>query len=77
MIAKFTYFKESGKYYSGGELRVKDELGNIDLRFSGCIYPKDFGLRALELKMLPDLASGVWSGPFTVEAPYPELILAP
>lgn len=75
MIAEFVYFKESGKYYSKGILRVKDEYGNLDERFLDCIYPKDFGLRALELKILPDLASGVWNGPFLVIAPYPELVM--
>lgn len=75
MIAKFTYFKESGKYYTSGDLTVKDEAGNNDIRFDGCIYPSDYGKRALELKILPDLAGGFWRYSFIVEAPYPELII--
>lgn len=75
MIAKFIYFKENGKYYTGGEIDVGDYPNYLKEDFKGCIYPKDFGFRAIDLKILPGIAGGIWSGPIMVEAPYPTLIL--
>lgn len=71
VLLKFVYMKESGKYYTGGELKISVD----DERFKGCIYPKDFGIRCRELKLLPGISGGTWPGPFTVEHNYTELVM--
>ena len=60
MKIKFEYFKPSGKWYASGEADFDPNV------FHKCIYPKEFGRRALELKILPGLIGGTWTGPFTV-----------
>ena len=67
MLVKLTYCKESGRYYTQGEIEMEQtpELN----------YPKDYALKLIREKNLPGIAGGVWSGPIIVEAPYPEIIL--
>lgn len=67
---RFTYYKRTGKHYSSGVAWYETD------DFPGCIYPREFGYRALQLKALPGLLGGTWDGPFTVECKgYPELCI--
>lgn len=70
---KCTYFKPSGKWYADGVDEFDSEL------FVGCIYPKEYGVRLLQLQRLPGLSSGTWHGPFTVDVQdkYEELVPDP
>lgn len=66
------YFKPSGKWYTDGTDEFPKSL------FEGCIYPRDYGRRLNELKLLPGLQSGTWNdGPFTVDVQdkYVELVI--
>lgn len=60
VLVTCAYFKASGKYYTEGAAAYPASL------FEECIYPRDYGRRLLELKRLPGLQSGTWSGCFTV-----------
>ena len=65
------YYKKSGKYYTHAKERFPVDI------FKGCVYPRDYGKRLLEMKALPGLESGTWEHSFTVhvEDKYPELVV--
>jgi len=68
MLAKFNYFKDSGKWYTDGECEITEEEKKEH------IYPKELGKFLRQEKRLPGLLGGTWGGCFTIEVGYVELV---
>lgn len=70
MIIDFYYFKESGKYYTEGTLKIDEKI------ISGLIYPREIGKKINELCLLPGLSNGTWNNDFVCHPRelYPEIV---